>query len=253
MIVRLTGGLGNQLFGYAFGRALSLRRKEPVQFHWARSTWDYALDKYNVDVVAVERYVDRLYTELSFGFDGKALGQPSDAYLYGYWQSERYFSDYAHLIRPELTLKNVYPALTVTGNVLAAEESVFIHVRRGDYLNKGTADFHGNLGVDYYAQALYYVWEKVQNPKFYVFSDDPIYCRTLFPEFEIASFSGSSQHDDLYLMSKCRHGIGANSSFSWWANWLGDRSDRVCVFPKKWFANEATDTTDLIPRRWVRI
>jgi len=259
MIVRLTGGLANSMFMYAFGRALALRRNEHVQFHWVRSTWDFALDSYNViGDLAEPKQVERLYTEASFGFDGKALGQPSNAYLNGYWQSEKYFSDYAYFIRSELTLKIVPPALAIAGNVLNAEESVFIHVRRGDYTNPGTSAFHGNLGMDYYTRAIEYVREKVQNPKFYVFSDDPEYCKALFPDFEIVSTKHMSQHEDLYLMSECRHGIGANSSFSWWAAWLGDDwagdyPGRVCIFPWKWFADEAIDTKDLIPDRWVRI
>jgi hypothetical protein len=262
VIVRLTGGLGNQMFMYAFGRALSLRRQEPVQFHWARSTWDYALDKYNVNVELVDpKPVDRMYTEASFGFDGNALGQPSNTYLSGYWQSEQYLEDYSYredysdIIRKELTLKNAPSPLTVGfSNELAKEESVFIHIRRGDYILPGTSEFHGNLGMDYYNRAIEYVREKVQNPKFYVFSDDPDYGRALFPYFDIASFCGSSQHDDLYLMSRCKHGIGANSSFSWWGAWLGeDHPGRVCVFPEKWFVNEAINTQDLIPDRWVKI
>jgi hypothetical protein len=264
MIVRLTGGLGNQMFMYAFGRALSFRRNEPVQFHWARSTRDYALDKYNVNEELVNPLVNpisatSLYTEASFNFDGKALGQPSNAYLCGYWQSEKYFQDYSYFIRTELTLKTDPSPLTVgTGNALSEKESVFIHVRRGDYTNPSTSAVHGNLeDTNYYQRAIEYVREKVQNPKFYVFSDDPDYCKLLFPDLEIASFRGSSMHDDLYLMSCCRHGIGANSSFSWWGAWLGDDwagayPGRVCVFPRKWFVN-GTDTKDLIPDRWVRL
>jgi len=253
VIVRLTGGLGNQLFGYAFGRALSLRRKEPVQFHWARSTWDYALDKYNVNVELIEpKQADRAYNEASFGFDGRALGQPSNVYLSGYWQTEKYFSDYAYFIRKELTLKEPSPASTV-GNILAEKQSVFVHFRRGDYTVPSTAAFHGNLELDYYNRAIEYIREKVQNPEFYAFSDDYDWCRTNFPNLKILSLPGGSQHDDLYLMARCAHGIGANSTFSWWANWLGYYSGRVCIVPEKWFKNPEIDTTDLAPSNWTRL
>src|ERR1700676_5633886 len=115
MIVRLTGGLGNQMFMYAFGRALSLRRNEPVQFHWVASAGrDYSLNKYNVKAELVNpTQIDRLYTDASFSFDGKAIGQPSNTYFYGYWQSEQYFSDYAYAIRNELMLKELLGPLTV--------------------------------------------------------------------------------------------------------------------------------------------
>lgn len=254
MIVRLTGGMANQFFMYAFGRSLSLRRNEPVTFEWRRSTWDYALDAYNVNVrQGVVLDPKRIYEEPSFAYDPNVWEQPSDTYFKGYWQSAKYFERPGNL-RRELTLKERFGALTEgTADSLASQNSCFIHVRRGDYAsNPSTAAFHGFPGLHYYYQAIEYVKEKVQDPVFYLFSDDPLWCMQNFP-YPVFSVVGGNQHEDLYLMRNCRHGIGANSTFSWWANWLGEHPDRVSIAPKKWFTDETINTNDLIPENWIRL
>lgn len=256
MIVRLTGGLSNTLFMYAFGRSLSICRNEPVQFDWCRSTWDFALDAYNIDVKAERCYPSNLkhiYEEPGFAFDSKSLEQPPDTYFKGYWQSPKYFVA-TESLRAELTLKEKFNALVEgTADALASENSCFVHIRRGDYVsNPVTEAFHGFPGLDYYNQAIGYIQEKIQNPKFYIFSDDPAWCRQNFP-YDVLSLAGASQHEDLYLMRNCRHGIGANSTFSWWANWLGEHPDRVSIAPRKWFTNPDIDTSDLIPSHWTRL
>jgi hypothetical protein len=253
VIVRLTGGLANQLFMYAFGRSLSEKRHEPVKFFWARSTWDYALDKFNcqVDLVNAPLY-NPIYDEKTFGFDKDVYATPPDTYFRGYWQTEKYFVNPQRL-REEITLRLIRPEVAYVADLLRNQNSVFVHVRRGDYLNPGTAAYHGNLGhaslqEGYYKDAVNYILEKVNDPKFVVFSDDPEWCRQNLP-YPVINFE---HHEDLYLMSQCKHGIGANSTFSWWANWLGEYPGRVCIAPNKWFNAEA-DTRDIIPERWVKI
>lgn len=254
MIVRITGGCANQLFMYAFGRSLSAQRNESLKFVWCRSTWDYALNNFNaqVDLVNLPIY-NPIYDEKTFAFDFGVFTTPPDTYFRGYWQSSKYFHDHKAL-REELTLRFIRPEVQELAKRLRDENSVFVHVRRGDYLNPGTAAYHGNLGhasltEGYYKDAISYMKEKVDDPKFHVFSDDPEWCKQNLP-FPV--ITGFASHEDLYLMSQCRHGIGANSTFSWWSAWLGDYEGRVNVFPKKWFNAEA-DTRDIIPERWVRL
>jgi Glycosyl transferase family 11 len=254
MIVRLTGGLCNQMFMYAFGRSMSLRRQEPVQFHWMRSTWDYALDKYNVKVDLVEfeypTYVSKVYTEAGYNFDPRVFEMPSDTYLFGYWQSVKYFKEYQEIIEQDLTLKEpVRPEVEEIAKKLREENSVFVHFRRGDYTNPGTREYHGNLDMAYYRAAHSYVSERTGNPKFYAFSDDPEWVRQ---NVSHPLIGGLNQHEDLYLMKNCKHGIMANSTFGWWANWFGDYPGRICVAPDRWFAKDI-DCKDLIPDRWVKI
>lgn len=260
MIVRLSGGLCNQMFMWAFGRALSLERGVPVKYHWARSTWDYALDAYydaKVDLTTPTSTA-RIYDELGFAFDYGVFTAPLDTYYRGYWQSEKYFYKYADVIRKELKANPTpnYIAWSLAQE-LRSQNSVFVHVRRGDYTNPGTKEFHGTLPWEYYRDAMNYMREKLNSPKFYFFSDDTKWVReNFYTDFSLGEWtviSGFNQHEDLYLMQNCRHGIMANSTFGWWANWLGEHPDRVCIAPKRWFMNPDINTNDLIPERWIRI
>lgn len=254
MLVRLTGGLGNQLFQWAFGRTTSLKKGWPLQFHWSKSCFDYALDKYAMDIELAEPSQNSLtFDETTFRYDPTIEGLP-DGYYRGYWQSEKYFDH--ELVRRELILKQVPGSLTVKlGEYLARHNSVFIHVRRGDYLQ--AADYHGLLGTDYYNSAADYISKHVPGAEFYVFSDDLEWCREhLSGKFKILGFPGSSHDDELYLMSRCEHAIIANSTFSWWGAWLGDADpeDRIVIAPQRWFGEASgVDGTDIVPERWVRI
>jgi len=259
MIVWLSGGLANQLFMYAFGKSMSERRHEPVQFYWQRSVWDYALNDFAMKVELVNQPVyNPVYNEATFSFDPGVYSTPPNTYFKGYWQTEKYFFN-PEKLRQEIKLRDKLRAgVAGVAEQLRDTNSVFIHIRRGDYLKPGTAAFHGNLGHadasesgSYYSRAIEYVKGKVDSPQFVIFSDDPAWCEQNFP-YPVISSLGFERHEDLYLMSQCQHGIAANSSFSWWGNWLGDRPDRVCVAPKKWF-NADLDTKDIIPDRWTRL
>ena len=152
----MTGGLGNQLFGYAFGRSLSIYKKEPVQFHWCRSTWEYALEPFKLPIELVNpETVPFLYHEATLGWDVNVYEKYPDTYFYGYWQTAKYFvpalrDDFKHWL--SFPLRAELP-----------EGYVSIHVRRGDYLNSGTKEFHGTLSEDYYQAAIDYVKTRVLN------------------------------------------------------------------------------------------
>jgi hypothetical protein len=244
MIVRLTGGLGNQLFMYAFGRSIANVRCEPVAFHWSRSTWDYALDPFHLPIELQEPTAGELfspYNEKSFSWNPDVLRAPKGSYFKGYWQSEKYFN--IDLLRKDFDWWVTYPIST------RFMDRAFIHVRRGDYLNRGTKEFHGTPSLDYYQAAIDYIRQRVPAVTFDVFTDDPDMKE--FMGYPV--ISSGNQHLDLYRLTKYSHGIGANSTYSWWANWLGDYSGRISIFPKKWFKDEAINTSDLIPERWVRL
>ena len=251
MIFRLTGGLGNQFFIYAAAKGITLDRQCSLQFHFGRATRDYELDKYNVNINLVE-YPKHLptYDEPSFNFDNGIYAAPKDCFVRGYFQSPKYFEDYVDVIRQELTLKEpVRLEVMRVARMLQDSNSCFIHVRRGDYLNLGTKEVHGVLDLSYYQAAKAYIRERTDNPQFFVFSDDRDWCGQFMGH---PVMDGFTQHEDLYLMQACRHGIGANSSFSWWANWLGDYPGRINIAPKQWFLKDL-DTRDLIPEGWVRL
>jgi len=258
MIVRLSGGLCNQMFMYSFGRALSMERHDPVKFVWARSTWDYGLGDFNTLIELTNPPIHApIYEEPGFAFDQGVYTSLKGSYFKGYWQSEKYFEKYSSEIRQELTLKCVLPETEKQAEKLRNQNSVAVHIRRGDYINSGTKEFHGILPWEYYRDAKNYLREKINNPKFFFFSDesedwvkDNFYIDFSSGEEETVHTGNASQ--DLYLMSQCRHGIMANSTFGWWSNWLGDYSERIVVAPQKWFQADM-DTKDLIPDRWIRL
>ena len=186
---------------------------------------------------------------------------PDDSYLYGYWQSPRYFSRHGNLVRSEFTFRN---ELVGDNARLAADlqntNSVSIHVRRGDYVkNARTAQIHGACSLAYYERAIEYVSAKVANPTFFVFSDDKQWAHDniakRFGGRIVHGNSGDSAAVDLHLMSLAKHSIIANSTFSWWGAWLGesDESDKLVVCPDKWFNSSRLSAKDLIPARWIRI
>ena len=148
----------------------------------------------------------------------------------------------------------------------AGMNSVFIHVRRTDYLLPMNS-WMGIMPMSYYAQAANYLQSRCFNAKFFVFSDDPEWCRQNFPpSFRIvdhnkAGTSGNGpgqEHEDLLLMSLCCHAIIANSSFGWWGAWLGDFLGKIVVAPNQWFNGTlggrwTPETSDIVPARWVKL
>lgn len=174
--------------------------------------------------------------------------------LDGYWQSEKYFSHCREEVLKALGYKwiPVFP------------ETCAIHVRRGDYLMY--PDKHPAVTNDYIVEAIQEIAKRTDVKRFLFFSDDIGWCK-VFAQFylpqklhdacEWAFSQGLSDQEDLELMSSCQHQIISNSTFSWWAAWLGQNSDKVVVSPHEdnWFGpgNKHLDVSDLIPERWIKI
>ena len=178
-----------------------------------------------------------------------------DCYLYGYWQSERYFFSVSDSIRSEFTFQ---APLTGNNKQLSDEiadcQAVSLHVRRGDYVNdRKTSQLMYACSEAYYQAAIDYIAGQVDQPVYFVFSDDIAWCqrnlRLSSPHFWVSHNSGAESYRDMQLMSLCRHHIIANSSFSWWGAWLNSRSDKIVVAPRRWFA-KPINTSDLVPREW---
>ena len=243
MIVRLTGGMGNQLFMYAFGRSVAASIGEPLKFHWCRSTWDYALEPFNLPIeLGSPDGSEPIYDEAEFAFETSVYGMGRKTYYFrGYWQSEKYFN--VPLIRKDFDWWVNSPLKT------QFLHKGFIHIRRGDYLNRGTKEFHGLLPLEYYQRAVNYIKERVPNVTFDVFTDDPDMKE--FMGYPVVS--SGNQHVDLHTMTKYSHAVLANSTFGWFGAWLGEKPGQIVVAPKQWFADPKIDTNDLIPSRWIRI
>ena len=284
----LQAGFGNQLFQYAAGRALADRLGTPLFLDGSEfvynnyrqpDVWRFrvrarrlplplaqALDdspagnpvKAAVKSVA-HRWVHTL-RDTAEGYDPRLLQLPRFSRIEGYWQAERYFAaDRARLLEDFTPREPLSPALTRWAERVAGEESVAVHVRRGD-LAPGSryAESVGALHPDYYEAALTRMREHVgSGARAYVFSDDPAWCAENLPRvlpWEVASGSvTSSAFEDLVAMSRCRHFVIANSTFSWWSAWLGTHPDKHVITPARFHREARPWEDDLLPAGWERV
>lgn len=285
IVSRLIGGLGNQMFQYATGRALALRRGVPFAID-SRAFSDYRTHAFGMQCFSTElneapsrllpnpptegrlqRLLRRfmptplnVYTEKTFTFDAEVLSLPDGVYLDGYWQSEKYFADFAEVIRSEFAVRHVPSATNQAWLArIAQTHSVSLHIRRGDYVsNASAAAVHGTCDLSYYERAVSYLREATGvDLALYVFSDDLDWVaanlRLPYEMHLIRGNEASANYEDLRLMTACRHHIVANSSFSWWGAWLDGHPDSITIAPARWFVGETPDARDLVPERWVRL
>ena len=178
-------------------------------------------------------------------------------YLIGHFQSYKFFYDYKDSILKEFQFSqnNLSEKTKKMEEVIGCSNSICIHVRRGDYLNGYYYETLGKVcSMDYYKRAVEYIRETIEDPKFFVFSDDPEYVAlnlqiqdAIYVDFN----KGSDSWQDMYLMSRCKHNIIANSTFSWWGAWLNDNPQKIVVAPSRWFAN--MDNDEIVPPEWIRL
>lgn len=286
IVVRLAGGLGNQMFQYAAGRSLALKAGLPLVLdrrHYRRQReHGYALDAFALaDTPVDDRGLPPLPKERPLawllgrltgqglrqvqergpGFDPAIVAIDGPAWITGYFQTERYFADHAETIRAELTPATVPDAQNARWLAEIAEDpcAVSLHVRRGDYVrNPRFAARHGSCTPDYYARALDHVAGRMgAEPVIYAFSDDPDWVREnlrLPARIIVVGHNDAARNvDDLRLMSACRHHIIANSSFSWWGAWLNPAPDKIVAAPARWYADPAMVNPDIWAEGWDRI
>lgn len=288
IIVKLMGGLGNQLFQYALGRCIALERGLDVRFdlgHFERTTAPATyrapgLDAFNVmmrsaDQASVVRArfggplrhglhrihprlaPERTVREVSMRFDASILRAPDGSYLEGYWQSERYFTSVAPTLRHELVLRTpLQQSAEEVARLIRSGPAISVHVRRGDYVNQAAASAHFHTCTPgYYQEAMERMLVSSPDARFFVFSDDMAWSRAHIRSDRPVHFVelGAPPHIDMHLMSLCDHHVMANSSFSWWGAWLNPSPDKRVIAPLHWFKDPAIDTADLIPVGWERI
>lgn len=289
VIVRLVGGLGNQMFQYAAGRAVAVRHQVPLTLDLSWFGIDlerqYALAPFrinaripkdqnpgNVNPSWVERFAGRVrrklnlpsqgvsvFSEKSFRYDAEIESVSAPVILNGYFQSERYFSSIKPLISKEFTLQHEPKSRAVELLALIhASDAICVHIRRGDYITNVSANaYHGTCSLNYYDNGLAEVSAGLRNPRCFVFSDDSQWVRENFKTrmpMTIVDIHGTQEaHEDLRLMRECHHFVIANSSLSWWGAWLSAREGKRVVAPKVWFKNSKNDTSDLIPSGWRRV
>ena len=289
--IQIQGGLGNQIFQYATGRALSKRLNGQLRLDtdwfnhgWEDVTprhlllpdlrvqgeftqvnppiahprkWQQVLQKF----LPITPYVlkDRAYKFNPSVNQFKPYSN-QDIYLMGYWQSFHYFES----IRQEL-LDEIRPSSELSPHYqsylekIHSSTSAMIHIRRGDYVHlPAAAKIHGFLGLDYYLKGMKILLDKNSDTHFFVFSDDPEWARNHLPEKEKITFIESSSDitapiQELYLMSQCAMHLIANSSLSWWGAWLCNYKDSYVIAPKNWTNDKDKNWDDLLPKHWQRI
>lgn len=288
VVVHLLGGLGNQLFQYATARRVAHINNVPLKLDISGfesyKLHSYSLKHFNIreefaspeeiarfNVRGLASYVSlwaprllpyyrrRRVVESHFHFDANILKISKSVYLNGYWQSEKYFKDIESLLRRELTVKSAPDSVNLAmSECIRGVRSVSLHVRRCDYVSHPvTQQYHGGCSLGYYASAVANLSERVENPHFFVFSDDPQWTRINlkleYPTTYVTHNGPDKNYEDLRLMSQCEHHIIANSSFSWWGAWLCANPGKLVFAPQKWFRTPDLNTKDLIPETWQLI
>jgi len=274
MIMCLNGGVGNQLFRYSFARSVSIAKGEDTFFHDFGPEYDaqrvYSLDAFNVKVkwIDVDRttlqrqglfYAEKNQGDGAFCYTREVYDTPQGCYFEGCFQTEKYFN--APVVREELKIQAPpsTQTLEVAEKIAASTGSTFIHVRRTDYTLPQSIEIHGNLGLGYYDRAMNYIRERVSDASFFVFSDDPEWCRANFTDCQVVGHNKpgtkaggpGQEHEDIWLMSLCKNAIIPNSTFGWWGAWLGNAE--IVVAPKIWLWSNPGSFKDIVPDRWVRI
>lgn len=291
IIVKLMGGLGNQMFQYAAGKALALKHSTELRLDlsWFNTltqsdtirSYDLACFAFHEDIIAsqedlktikkshlpskIVKIVKSIYPsfqkniilEKQFHYDPHFWESSMNAYLIGYWQSFHYFESFSKDIGEDFNFKIPMELENkkLSESILRTS-SVSLHIRRGDYVtNTHTNNFHGTTTLDYYNKAIEYIHQHVEEPHIFIFSDDMEWVKENFCLSYPTTYidHNTLAFEDMRLMSLCKHNIIANSSFSWWGAWLNNNPNKIVIAPKQWFNDHSINTNDLIPNSWLRI
>lgn len=286
--VLLSGGLGNQMFQYAAAKSLATRLNTSVSidlYAFSKKTQatvrPYELDIFNINniseisslkaklVTKARPFIQKhraffqrcgiftdtyaiLYQSAAETMNGKII-------MSGYFQNEKYFKNIKEDLRKDFTFKSPLTGKNLeTANQIKNRQSVAVHIRRGDYLNKSTQSNFVTLDKAYYESAIKYISERIENPVFFIFSEDFEWIKENlnfgnYPVNFIDWNKGKDSYIDMQLMSLCKHNIIANSSFSWWAAWLNNNTDKVVIAPERWFNDEQKNRLldNFYPEGWL--
>lgn len=277
-IVSIEGGLGNQMFQYAFylGIKHTFFPDDYNEIFIAKYKHHngYELNKvFNIKKKKFKNYYfigflkktlkpfmvkNAEKVQLNYKQIYTSRNKPIIYYM-GYWQSENYFKNISPLIRETFKF-NDNKISEKNKNILEEikkRNSISIHIRRGDYVNDINAKkiLGDNCNLLYYQKAIEYIYSVIISPFFYIFSDEPEWVKNNFSFLENSLIidwnKGKDSWQDMMLMSHCKHNIIANSSFSWWGAWLNNNNNKIVIAPKKWF--NTFEAPYIVPNEWIRI
>ncbi|RKG33166.1 alpha-1,2-fucosyltransferase [Acinetobacter guerrae] len=284
MKVKIIGGLGNQMFQYATTYALAKKRNEKLfldlslalnyDVHPLRinklmchsGTFETTAPKYEKHVFSpripsfLKKYIFfRCYMERKLTFNENLLHEAGTKKLVGYFQCEKYFTEYRDDLLEEFKPKESFSEVqNYIKNMIEQNSSCSMHIRRGDYFtNPEASAYHGLCNHEYFMNALKYLEENKKinrDTKIFIFSDDIDWCKkNIIIDYEAFFVTADDERAemDMWLMSYCQHNIISNSTFSWWGAWLNQNMNKCVVAPKTWFKNGVN--TDIVPESWVKL
>ena len=266
IIVRVLGGLGNQMFQYAYAKALEQKgfsvKLDISKFKKYKLHGGYQLDKFGIDLEIGDNLpvllgkigIKKSVKEKSLLFDKNLLSLKGNEYVKGYFQTERYFSEIRKILLKDFIIKQQKSPSTKSyeDTILSSKNTCSLHVRRGDYIsNKKANSIHGTCSLIYYKKAIELILKKDKNTHFFIFSDDITWTKeNLKLENAVYIDHKTIPHEDIYLMSLCKNNITANSSFSWWGAWLNKNKNKTIIAPKNWFVN---NKNEVVCQNWIKI
>lgn len=290
VIVKLQGGLGNQMFQYAAASAISksrtiyfdhtfLNNQKISSDVFTSRKYELAIFKRlnakNANTIIIKAlYTQKNYYSLLRNFlkqinlfksihDNNIETEFRKShyfrllFLEGYFQNPSCFE----YIRENLLHDFTFPKPSNRGraflhNIQLISRTASIHVRRGDFLKKEIASIHGVLDLSYYHDAHDYLIKQTNAVHFFIFSDDVKWCEDNFSFIENSTIiSNLEPWEDMYLMTACQHHIIANSTFSWWGAWLSTNKEQINIAPKNWFKDPHLNLVyqNIIPENWIRL
>ncbi|MDD5569678.1 MAG: alpha-1,2-fucosyltransferase [Bacteroidales bacterium] len=248
-------GINRLFLRKIFGKGFSDKFNNLIERKFKKAYYTFNPETGNIP----ELLRGRILTQNFCHFDERILTAPDNVYMLGYWQSEKYFKDIEDIIRKEFTFKNPPQEKNEElSREIKGNNSVSIHIRRGDYINKPVVSMDFNIcDTDYYLRSVDYISKQITNPVFYVFSDDISWVKENFkipyPMKFVDSNTPENSFEDMRLMSLCKHNILANSSFSWWSAWLNENRNKIIVTPREWVRIKDYKTSDIVPDNWFRL
>lgn len=291
--MRLEGGLGNQLFQYAMGRGLSIRQNCELNLdptvYVDNKLRPFALDVYNIKANVFTKqlghYIKGIETQKNMPlrmmrkigrkvlpwafpkmvyeqariFEPELMNLKPSAYVRGYWQTEKYFTDIRPQLLEELTVKQPLSGANLeVARQIQAGPSLSLHVRRGDYVTSELGKtLLGTCSLAYYKDALALVTSRCPNLTVFIFSDDSQWTReNICPDIKsvyVDHNDGEHGHEDIRLMSLCNHNIIANSTFSWWGAWLNRHEDKIVCCPAQWYLDNSLPNPDIYAQGWHQV
>ncbi len=292
IIVKIFGGLGNQLFCYAAAKALAEKTKMPLYVDlYSGFQKDFykrepALTHFNVPIkragtlgsfkfpfstklitllrkLSIKHpFIKRFYYfESDFSKVDTAffsIQTKPFVYLDGYWQSEKYFEDIKEILKKEFVLTTPHSDENKTwAEKIKNENAVVVHARRlhgvpNEKNAKPRSDIR-SLSLDYYSKSMDLIASKVENPHFYCFSDYPEWFKdNLKTSYNVTfvthnQYGENTTYEDFWLMSLCKHFIISNSTFSWWAAWLAENTEKIVIAPPL----DIWENKEIVPKDWI--